>query len=64
MKTSQQALEWRLPTKPKPKKSRQISSKVKIMLTVFFEYRGVMHSEFLPKGQTGNKENYLSVKRR
>lgn len=64
MQTSQQASEWRLPTEPKPKKPRQSRSKVKVMLTVFFDYRGVVHSEFLPDGQTVNKEYYLSVMKR
>ncbi|XP_060806375.1 uncharacterized protein LOC132903073 [Amyelois transitella] len=49
MQSSQQASEWRLPTEPKPKKPRQSRSKVKVMLTVFFDYRGVVHSEFLPE---------------
>ena len=31
------------------------------MLTVFFDYRGVVNYEFLPPGQTVNKEYYLSV---
>ena len=31
---------------------------------VFFDYRGVVHYEFLPPGQTVNKEYYLSVMRR
>ncbi|CAB3250049.1 unnamed protein product [Arctia plantaginis] len=52
MQTSQQASEWRLPTESKPKKPRQSRSKVKVMFTVFFDYRGVVHSEFLPKVQT------------
>jgi hypothetical protein len=64
MQTSQQASEWRLPAEPKPKKPRQSRSIVKVMLTVFFEYRGVVHSEFLPQGQKINKEYYLSVIRR
>ena len=34
------------------------------MLTVFFDYRGVVHYEFLPPGQTVNKEYYLSIMRR
>ncbi|CAK1600930.1 unnamed protein product [Parnassius mnemosyne] len=34
------------------------------MLTVFFDHRGVVHSEFLPTGQTVNKEYYFSVMRR
>ena len=59
MQTSQQASEWRLPTEPKPKKLRQSRSKVKVMLTVFFDYRGVVHSEFLPEDLTVNKEYYL-----
>lgn len=64
MQTSQQASEWHLPTEPKPKKPRQSRSKVKVMLTVFFDYRGVVHSEFLPECLTVNKEYYLSVMRR
>ena len=62
--TSQQASEWRLPTEPKPKRARQTRSKLKVMLTVFFDYRGVVHSEFLPEGQMVNKDYYLSVMRR
>lgn len=34
------------------------------MLTVFFDSRGVIHHEYLPKGQTVNKEYYLSLMRR
>ena len=31
------------------------------MLTVFMDYRGVLHHEFLPEGQTVNNEYYLGV---
>ena len=34
-----------------------------MMLTVFFDYRGAVHYEFLQTGQTVNKEYYLSVMR-
>jgi len=34
------------------------------MLTVFFDYRGVVHYEFLVPSQTVNKEYYLSVMQR
>ena len=34
------------------------------MLTVFMDYRGVVHHEFLPEGQIVNKEYYLGVMRR
>jgi len=37
---------------------------VKILLTVFFDYNGAMHREFLPQGHTVNKEYYLEVMRR
>lgn len=46
------------------KRVRQSHSKIKVLLTVFFDYRGVVHQEFLPIGQTVNKEYYLGVKRR
>lgn len=64
MQTSQQSSEWRAKNEPKPKKPRQSKSKIKVMLTVFFDIRGVVHSEFLPEGQTVNKEYYLGVMRR
>lgn len=64
MPTTQQSSEWRAKNEPKPKKPRQSRSKVKVLLTVFFDYHGVVHSEFLPAGQTVNKEYYLSVMKR
>ena len=33
------------------------------VLIVFFDYRGVVHHEFVPEGQTVNKEYYLAVLR-
>ena len=62
--TADESSKYRAKGEPKPKKSRQSRSKIKVMLTVFFYYRGVVHSEFLPTGQTVNKEYYLSVIRR
>ena len=32
-------------------------------MTVFFDFRGVLHYEFLPLRQNVNKEYYLSVMR-
>jgi len=43
------------------KKSRQVRSHVKVMLTVFFDSEDVVHYEFLPQGRTVNKEYYLEV---
>lgn len=64
METEQQSSEWRLPNEPKPKKPRQSKSKIKTLLTVFFDIRGIVHYEFLPAGQTVNKEYYLAVMKR
>ena len=36
---------------------------MKVLLTVFFNCRGVMHHEFLLQGRTVNKEYYLQVMR-
>lgn len=41
----------------------QVRSNVKVLLTVFFDCRGVVHYEFLPQGRTVNKEYYLQVMR-
>jgi len=46
------------------RKNHVSRSKVKVLLTVFFDIRGVVHSEFLPVGQTVNKQYYLSVMKR
>ncbi|CAH2087363.1 unnamed protein product [Euphydryas editha] len=61
--TDDQSAEYRTKGEPRPKKPRQSKSKIKVMLTVFFDHRGVVHSEFLPTGPTVNKEYYLSVMR-
>ena len=61
MQTIQQASEWHFDNELKPKKPRQTHSKIKVMLTVFFDYRGIVHLEFLPEGQTVNKQYYLGI---
>lgn len=58
--TSEQSSE----SEPKPKKPRQSRSTIKVLMTVFFDYNGVVHSEFLPDGQTANREYYLQVMER
>ena len=49
---------------PEAKKARQVRSNVKVILTVFFDSRGVVHHEYAPQGQNINKEYYLEVLRR
>ncbi|UYV72783.1 CLCN3 [Cordylochernes scorpioides] len=48
---------------PRPKKASQVRSNVKVLLTVFFDCRGVVHHEFFPQGRTLNKDYYLQVMR-
>ena len=43
------------------KKVHQVRSNVKVLLTIFFDYNGVVQYEFLPQGLTINKEYYLEV---
>ncbi|UYV76679.1 hypothetical protein LAZ67_14001721, partial [Cordylochernes scorpioides] len=63
VETKAQSSQWKLPHEPRPKKARQVRSNVKVLLTVFFDCRGVVHHEFLPQGRTVNKEYYLQAMR-
>ena len=40
---------------------RQVLSKVKVMLIVFFDMGGIVHYEYVPQGQTVNQQFYLQV---
>jgi [histone H3]-lysine36 N-dimethyltransferase SETMAR len=62
--TKQQSSQWKSPDSPRPKKCRQVRSKVKSMLICFFDYEGVVHKEFVPAGQTVNKDFYIAVLKR
>ncbi|PNF34001.1 hypothetical protein B7P43_G04643 [Cryptotermes secundus] len=61
LKTKVQASQWKHPTSPRPKRAREIQSNVKVILTVFFDYRGGVHHEYTPLGQTVNKEYHQEV---
>ena len=45
----------------RPKKAGQVRSNVKVLLTVFLDWNGVVHHEFLPQGRTVKKEYNLEV---
>ncbi|UYV78964.1 hypothetical protein LAZ67_17000510 [Cordylochernes scorpioides] len=49
VETKAQSSQWKLPHEPRPKKAHQVRSNVKVLLTVFFDCRGVVHDEFLPQ---------------
>jgi len=46
---------------PQPKKTRMSQSKIKVMLVVFFDWKGIVHHEFVPCGQMVNKQLCLEV---
>jgi histone-lysine N-methyltransferase SETMAR len=50
--TKAQSSQSKHSTSPRPKKARQVRRNVKVMLTVFFDSRGVVHHEYAPQGKT------------
>lgn len=62
--SKRQSSEWHTSESPRPKKARMSKSRVKTMLIVFFDVRGIVHHEFLPQGQTVNSQFYLEVLKR
>lgn len=63
VETKVQSSQWKSTSSPTPKKARQVKSNVKVMLTVFFDWQGVVYYEFLPRGETINRFRYLATLR-
>lgn len=59
--TKQQSRQWRHPESPKPKKFKQTLSAGKVMATVFWDRKGVLLIEFMPRGTTINSESYCET---
>jgi len=59
--TKRQSAEWKSPASTKGKKVRLQKSKVKTMLVCFYNSKGIIHHEFVPKGQNVTGSFYLSV---
>jgi len=56
-----QSSEWVGETSPRPKKLKFQRSRIKSMLTIFFDSQGAVHKEFVPEGKTANAEFYKAV---
>ena len=62
--TKRQSSQWKSPTSPRPKKARRVKSNLKSMIITFFDIKGIVHKEFVPRGQTVNSGFYCEVLRR
>ena len=49
---------------PDQKKTRMSRSKIKVMLFVFFNWKGIVRHEFVPRGQMVNRQLYQEVSAR
>ena len=62
--TRRESMEYRHPESPRPKKLKISRSSNKLMLSVFWDARGVIHSEYAPKGTTINSTRYIETLKR
>jgi hypothetical protein len=49
------------PNSPRPKKARQVKRKVKSMLIISSDIKGIVRKEFILAGQTVNSTYYCDV---
>lgn len=62
--SKRQSSEWHTTSSPRQKKARMCKSRVKSMVIVFFDAKGIVHHEFVPAGQTVNAQYYKGVLQR
>ena len=62
--TKRQSSQWKQAGSPRPKKARQSKSTHKLlMIPFFFDSTGIIYMQWVPTGQTVNKEYYVEVLR-
>ena len=59
--SKQQSKEYRHKTSPSPKEFKVFSSARKVLLTIFWDSEGVVHTEFLEQGNTVNSTKYVNT---
>ncbi|XP_048259394.1 histone-lysine N-methyltransferase SETMAR-like [Haliotis rufescens] len=60
--SKQESMELKHPTSPKTKTSKATRSTKKVMMSIFWESKGVTHIDYLPHGTTINGEYYALLK--
>ena len=55
-----QSMEYQHKTSPSPRKFKVIASARKVLLTIFWDMKGVVHMQFLKQGHMVNSEKYIS----
>ncbi len=61
LETKCQSAAWILPDQDVPQKARHLRSQTKTMMTVFFDFQGIIHTEFLPRGERICVEEYCET---
>ena len=62
LETKHQSCQWKSDV-AEAEKARWSKSKVKVLLIMFFDVRGIVHSEFLPQGQMISQQVYKDILR-
>jgi len=53
--------QWMGKGSPRPEKAGISRSRIKVLLVVFFDWKGIVHHEFVPRGQMVNRQLYQEV---
>jgi len=61
IETKMESLQWMGKGFPRLKNARTSRSKIKVMLVLFLHWKGIVHHEFVPRGQIVNKQLYQEV---
>ncbi|XP_048241526.1 uncharacterized protein LOC125374615 [Haliotis rufescens] len=59
--SKRESMKWKHATSPKTKKFKATRSTKKVMMTIFWDSKGVIHIDYLPHGTTMNGEYYAKL---
>lgn len=59
--TKEQSKQWKHKTSPTPKKAKATNSAGKVMASVFWDAKGILFVDYLPKGHTITGEYYANL---